>query len=207
MSRLRVNCHNDSSWMTAEEFSISWERPSHRVKSRVELQATINGFFDLGIEVTIARKRVRNINLRVQSDGSVHVSAPARVPVSTIEEFVSSRAAWIERARGRLANRAETQTVSCSEGSAIWLWGESLSCHIISIPAHGRKPSCSFEIEGEALVARVDERICPDDQENPKRHETMPLHAWLRRAVAQGQRYSPTASRSLAAHAPSACET
>ena len=37
-------------------------------------------------------KRVKNVNLRIRSDGSVYVSANKKVPVSFIDSFVTSRA-------------------------------------------------------------------------------------------------------------------
>lgn len=51
----------------------------------------------------LTRKRVKNLNLRVQKDGSLTVSAPARVPVSEVDAFVLSRTDWIAAARARLA--------------------------------------------------------------------------------------------------------
>lgn len=51
----------------------------------------------------LTRKRVKNLNLRVQKNGSLAVSAPGRVPVSEIDAFVLSRADWIFAARARLA--------------------------------------------------------------------------------------------------------
>lgn len=49
---------------------------------------------DLGIDVT--RKAMKNIRLRVRRDGSVCVSAPFGVSSGRIQEFVSSKSAWIE---------------------------------------------------------------------------------------------------------------
>ena len=36
---------------------------------------------------------VRNLNLRVRADGSVAVSAPARVPLAAVDAFVAAHAA------------------------------------------------------------------------------------------------------------------
>lgn len=47
------------------------------------------------IEYTLARKRVRNLNLRVRADGSVAVSAPLRMPVREIDAFITKKSAWI----------------------------------------------------------------------------------------------------------------
>ena len=47
------------------------------------------------IEYELTYKKVKNLNLRVQSDGAVAVSAPMRVPLHEIDRFVLSRAGWI----------------------------------------------------------------------------------------------------------------
>ncbi|SKB58643.1 hypothetical protein SAMN06296386_102312 [Lachnospiraceae bacterium] len=47
------------------------------------------------ISYELAKKKVKNINLRIRDNGTVSVSAPSRVPVSYIDSFVSSRAEFI----------------------------------------------------------------------------------------------------------------
>ena len=37
--------------------------------------------------VILVRKKVKNINLHVRSDGTLYISAPARVPWEYIEDF------------------------------------------------------------------------------------------------------------------------
>lgn len=49
------------------------------------------------IEFLLERKKVKNLNIRIRPDGIVRVSAPARMPVSRIKEFVSSKSDWISR--------------------------------------------------------------------------------------------------------------
>lgn len=51
------------------------------------------------IEYTLERKRVRNLNLRITSDGSVHVSAPPRMAQRDIEAFLSIKTDWIYKHR------------------------------------------------------------------------------------------------------------
>ena len=53
------------------------------------------------IEYTLQRGGVKNINLRIRKDGSVRVSAPTRVPLGKLDEFVISRAEFILSARER----------------------------------------------------------------------------------------------------------
>lgn len=62
-----------------------------------------------GVSYTLQRKQVRNINLRIRPDGSVHVSAPRRTAVSAVDAFVASRAAWVAKQQTLLAARAAAQ--------------------------------------------------------------------------------------------------
>ncbi len=49
----------------------------------------------VGIEYELLRKDVKYINLRVNKQGRVVVSAGKKVPFSVIEEFVQSKSLWI----------------------------------------------------------------------------------------------------------------
>ena len=59
-----------------------------------------------GIDYTLTRRRVRNINLRVRADGSVAASASSRVPAGVVDAFVAARAAWVLSAQRKMARRA-----------------------------------------------------------------------------------------------------
>ena len=53
---------------------------------------------DGSITYELYRKRVKNMNLRVTTSGVVRVSAPPRVPLGMIEEFICRHRAFIEKA-------------------------------------------------------------------------------------------------------------
>lgn len=106
--------------------------------------------------VELVRKRVRNINLRVRSDGTVTVSAAPRVPLHEIESFVRSRRSWIEGCRQRRLRQVGMRQAGCAEGGTVMLWGDELSCHVV---AAKEGQGCSFEVEGPTLLVR-----CPQDQ-------------------------------------------
>lgn len=53
------------------------------------------------IEYRLQRKNVKNINLRIKSDGAVNVSASNRVPLRIIESFMTSKADFILNALDR----------------------------------------------------------------------------------------------------------
>ena len=82
--------------MRLYEYSHAIETGNQTVYNKI-MECIIVGAGGREIAVEVERKRVRNINLRVRADGSVHVSAPSRVPMKRIEDFVLSRAAWIAK--------------------------------------------------------------------------------------------------------------
>ena len=55
------------------------------------------------IEYMLARKKVKNVNMRVKADGSVSVSAPSRVSAKLIDDFVRSRCDFIRSSVERLS--------------------------------------------------------------------------------------------------------
>lgn len=67
-----------------------------------------------GLFYELTRKRVKNINLRVRTDGVVAVSAPPRVPVGQIDRFVDGRRAWIARAQSEMVRRQAQQQQPCA---------------------------------------------------------------------------------------------
>lgn len=72
------------------------------------------------LSYTLERKRVKNINLRVRPDGSIHVSAPPLVPTLVIESFLRSRAGLLLRALDR-AGAAPAR--SFADGSTLYYLG------------------------------------------------------------------------------------
>lgn len=66
---------------------------------------------------------MKNLRLRVKSDGSVHVSAPYGVSQRTIDDFVESRTDWIREQRERLSEIAPPSPSELSDGSVITLFG------------------------------------------------------------------------------------
>ena len=65
--------------------------------SRQEIQ-----YFGIPIEFELTRKQVKNINIRINEDGIISVSAGKSVPVAEIKDFVESRADWIIRSLAEL---------------------------------------------------------------------------------------------------------
>ncbi len=62
-----------------------------------------------GITYEVTRKKVKNLNLRIRSDGSVAVSIPQRTAWETADSFVEKRMDWILEAQARTRTRAEQE--------------------------------------------------------------------------------------------------
>lgn len=68
------------------------------------------------IQYELQYKKVKNINLRIKPDGTVHVSANKRVSQKIIEDFVLSKAEFIQKALEKYENtRTQTQKHYFSE--------------------------------------------------------------------------------------------
>lgn len=85
------------------------------------------------ISYTLTRKNVKNLNLRVARDGSVHVSVPRQVSASQADAFVASRAAFIASARQRMAARAASvpNPPQYTDGEELYILGETYTLHLL----------------------------------------------------------------------------
>ena len=76
--------------------------------------------------LTITRKKIKNLYLRVHPDGTVSVSAPKRLSDKAIREFVNSKTDWIEAQLQKLEERkrAGQQTGIKQPAETTYLTGE-----------------------------------------------------------------------------------
>ena len=70
----------------------------------------------------MTRKCVRNLNLRVQTGGSVVLSVPWHVSRERAQAFLNAHATWIARTRRRVLARTEAaaRNEGCAGGYALW---------------------------------------------------------------------------------------
>ena len=73
-----------------------------------------------GLPVRLVRKRIKNVNLRVKTDGQVEVSAPLHAADAFVASFVREKRPWIEAKRAEMAAspRAEAAAASPEEVAA-----------------------------------------------------------------------------------------
>ena len=81
---------------------------------------------------TFERKTVRNINLRIRSDGSVYVSAPENAELSAVERFLAEKTDYIRSARaGFEAQRAPACEMQYVSGENVTLLGRNLRIQVV----------------------------------------------------------------------------
>ena len=90
------------------------------------MQRTIDG-----LSVTIVRKSIKNMHLRVLSpDGEIQITAPNRLPLSQIDRFVREKRAWIAARQQQLAARPAATNPAFADGQTVYLWGGSYTLRL-----------------------------------------------------------------------------
>ncbi len=59
--------------------------------------------------ITVERKKVKNLNMRIRSDGSVYVSVPRYISQKEIQNFIISKSPWIEKNRAQILSKPPQQ--------------------------------------------------------------------------------------------------
>lgn len=77
-----------------------------------------------GFSVQLLRKRVKNLNLRIDRSGEVRLSAPLRFPIDLIHRFLHDKREWIEAHRRRLKARIETLPIKLDTGEVHYFLGK-----------------------------------------------------------------------------------
>jgi predicted metal-dependent hydrolase len=104
--------------------------------------------------------RARRMRLRVHPDGRVEVVLPQRAPARGVEDFVRQSAAWIHRARARLA--AKAPAVPAIVPHETWFQGRRVP--VVHLPGTGADflihwSGERFEITGDGSAERTAELL------------------------------------------------
>lgn len=102
-----------------------------------------------GITVHVTRKRVKNINYRIDGSGRACMSVPWHISRDRAEQYARSRLGWF---RERLRMREEVIAVprEWESGEKLWVWGELATLEVVETDG---VPTCSL-VDGR-LVLRV----------------------------------------------------
>ena len=86
-----------------------------------------------GIEVTIQRKNIKNMYLRViPPEGDVKISAPYFVSDDEITEFVNSKMDWILNKKSQIENKEYIPDLKYVNGEKHSLWGSEYTLQLIA---------------------------------------------------------------------------
>lgn len=111
----------------------------------------------LEIPVSVVRKRVKNLNLRVRTDGTVTLSIPQHLPLARAQEFLERKGNWIaERVRHNIERRPSPDFAG-ELPNRIPLWGKLVprdSIHANSGQAVGGQGAGGRAIPGQAASGR-----------------------------------------------------
>lgn len=128
-----------------------------------------------GIVVRLARKRVKNINLRVRSTGEVTMSAPVWVSDAEVRSFVTSHEDWIlDKIEAARAKRL-SQPRRWADGETVLVWGEPMTLAIVSEPGRTR---ALVRRQGSMLVLVVSPALAGDDEKAREARKTLVERYW-----------------------------
>lgn len=80
----------------------------------------------------LTRKRVKNLNLRINPDGSIKVSCPSRTSIGEVENFLRSEADFIRRSLAKVNSRIDNaaRPSSYEDGEQVKVFGEICTLHV-----------------------------------------------------------------------------
>ena len=111
----------------------------------------------LEIPVSVVRKRVKNLNLRVRADGTVTLSIPQHLPLARAQEFLERKGNWIAERVRRNIERRPSPDFAGELPNRIPLWGKLVprdSIHANSGQAVGGQDAGGRAIPGQAASGR-----------------------------------------------------
>ena len=85
----------------------------------------------MDIKIEITRKKIKNIILKVTSDGRVLISAPTRVPQSYLKEFIKTKENWIVKKLEEVKNRKKKE-INYESGEEIRYLGKKYYLEVIN---------------------------------------------------------------------------
>ncbi len=105
----------------------------------------------------LERKSVKNFNLRVRLDGTVHLSVPRRITIAEVDRFLIEREDWLMAAFEQVAARAKAHpTASGHIGDSLPYLGDTLTVSWVQ----GSPAAIEADPEHRHLTVRLP---APDD--------------------------------------------
>ena len=99
-----------------------------------------------GLTIELSRKRVKNLNLRINARGEVKVSAPLRFPVDVIHRYLQDKREWIEAQRARMQAQSLRPTLQFETGERHLYLGKEYELQV-----YGDAKQHRITLEGDNL--------------------------------------------------------
>lgn len=105
---------------------------------------------DMGsYRITVTRKRVKNVNFRIGSNGEALMSIPARTSRAEAERIARDHAAWFEQALARSESRKGVVPENWTTGELLNVWGTPTRLRVVG--ADETRTPCEL-VNGELVV-------------------------------------------------------
>lgn len=138
---------------------------------QISFYGSLNLIVDIsGISIELTRKNVKNLNLRILADGSVHASAPRRMPLEDIMRYLRSREGWIRSHKEKLESVGLRHDAEYITGEPFYLFGKRYTL-CVREDAH-----FSLELAGDTAILCV-----PKDQSQARRAKL--VESWYRQRL------------------------
>lgn len=139
-----------------------------------------------GLSVTLTRKRMRSIIIRVDPDGTVRVSAPYLTSDADVAGFVRRRRAWIDARRTSVLENPGGHSLTNRQGKLLTgdtlpLWGKPLTLFFDSSPTPAR---VSCKRVGDHVRLHVPRKAGESDADHSLRAEKA-LRSWYARELGE----------------------
>lgn len=136
-------------------------------------QLTVTPFNVDGIDVELAYKAIKNLNITVYPTGRIRVSAPMRLNDDQVRLAILQRLPWIMRQRQRLTSTVGRSEPELTTGEFHGVWGRRCRLEIIEHPGRPR-----VETASDRLVMFVRPGTPPD-------RLRIQLDSWYRQQLRQ----------------------
>ena len=95
-----------------------------------------------GIPVQVTRKRVKNVNFRVDSQGKAHMSVPWNMARNEVERYALRHYDWFSKCIKERENNALPAPVAWEDGETVCVWGSEV---FLCVHAATTREYCSWE--------------------------------------------------------------
>jgi predicted metal-dependent hydrolase len=85
-----------------------------------------------GLQIQVAQKKIRNIHLRISPpDASINISAPIRVSVKKIRDFIISKITWIKEGQLKVLAQKKPYKYKCISGEIHYIFDDKYQLNLV----------------------------------------------------------------------------